>query len=411
MAEPRGGNRSLKVRHTRPSRRKPALRAASGSPARGAPGPRGRPRLVRGAHRRSRAGKIGLVAGVLLVLAVLGGSIYGGVRFYGYVFGYQRHEWNPASGGDGPVSYYYVDWREDYRDLRHLRESTREGPLRTRLTREVDGVVRYDPIAVIQLGLSLCDQLLDQPSPEREAVLLHQVEWLQTDGVVWLPGGIPVWPCYWEAKVYGIQPPWISAIAQGQAISLFVRMARRTGDPKYLDLAGKAVRAFFEPGLPLVWRGDDGRVFFEEYPTDPPSHVLNGCLCAWLGLWDYARETGDPRVREFCTESLKGIQQSIPEYELGDWTRYDVLQKRPVSPNYQEIHAALAESIWNITGDPFWRDRARRWRRAADDRLKRIEVFFEVLRAKAVGMVFHPGPEARPAAGEKSWPGGVPGSS
>jgi hypothetical protein len=109
---------------------------------------------------------------------------------------------------------------------------------------------------------------------------------------------------------------------------------------------------------------------------------LNGALCTWLGLWDYWRATGDVEVREFAMESLEAMDRRIGDYELGDWTRYDLIKTRPVSPTYQEIHATLAEAIHSITGAPSWKDRALRWREVAERPEARVRIFFEVLGAK-----------------------------
>jgi hypothetical protein len=250
---------------------------------------------------------------------------------------------------------------------------------------EYAGRTRRDPLHVIQACLGLHDQLLDSADAEldeRDAILRRQVDWLLGEAVEVLPHDIPVWPQRLRFDRYGLDDPWISALTQGQAISLLVRMATYTGDSTYADWARRATRAFTQPGLPIVWRGGAGEIFFEEYPCEPPSHVLNGCLFAWLGLWDFVRYGGDPEVGSFCLTSLDRIRRRVPAYELGDWTRYDVSHQRPTSPAYQEIHAALAEAIAVATEDAFWRERATRWRAAAEDPLARSRVFFAVLIGK-----------------------------
>jgi hypothetical protein len=250
------------------------------------------------------------------------------------------------------------------------------------LDREVDGRLRHDPLKVIQASLALHDQLLDEPSAEREAIFRRQVEWVAGEGLIFLPGGIPVWPQYYTFERYGLEGRWISALTQGQAISLLLRASTLTGEARYAELAGQAAAAFTGAELPIVWRGPGGRIFFEEYPCDPPAHVLNGCLFAWLGLWDYARFSGDDELRAFCLEVLGQIRHTVPDYEMGDWTRYDLHQTWPTSPSYQEIHAALARALGEITGDRFWTERGRSWRCAASNPWTRSGVFLRVLGAK-----------------------------
>jgi len=299
-----------------------------------------------------------------------------------YSFIYSRTQVHPEAGTEGPVRAYYLDWRRDWSDLEALREAAREGVLETPRSLRIDGRLVPDPIGVIQGGLALHDQLLDDPSQSlREKILRDQLDWL-VESAIWLPDSIPVWPCYWEAREYGLNEPWISAMTQGQAISLLTRGASYFDEPSYLWLADKTLASLQDPRLPIPRRTPEGEILFEEFPSSPPSLVLNGALCTWLGIWDYWRATGNPEAREFAMRTLEAMDRRASQYEIGDWTRYDLIKTRPVSPTYQEIHAGLAEAIHGITGGASWGDRARRWRRAAERPEVRIQVFFQVLKAK-----------------------------
>ncbi len=323
---------------------------------------------------RARRVRWGLIVAVVALLAG-----YGGWRFYDYAYRHDRTRFNPASLQGEQPRYYYLDWRDRWSDDAILRAAlSADGVVCSNRDRQVGGRIRHNPLRVIQASLALHDLLLDQPTPQRDAIFRRQLEWLTGEGAQRMSNGIPVWPHYDAFPRYGLTGPWVSALTQGQAVSLLVRAAAYTGDARYGEWADQAVRAFLEPGLPIVWR-DGPEIFFEEYPSQPPSHVLNGCLFAWLGLWDYARYSGRTDVRELCARSIASIAARVPIYEWGDWTRYDVLQRRPTSPGYQEIHAALAETLHGILGDPFWGQRAARWRRAASDPGARSRVFFEVL--------------------------------
>jgi hypothetical protein len=329
---------------------------------------------------RTRQRAILLTAGALLIA---GGLLLGLPRYLAYVHGYQGTRFNPASVSAERPDYFYLDWRANWADLGELRAAL--GPDGVRGSDRdliVDGQLRHDPLKVIQASLALHDQLLDEPSPEREEIFRRQLAWVIGEGAVLLPSGTPVWPQYYCAQRYDLGGRWISALTQGQAISLLVRGAAFTGDQRYADWARRAVRGLTSDELPIQWRDAAGAVFFEEYPCDPPAHVLNGCLFAWLGLWDYVRFSDDEDLRAFCLTALEDIRRTVPDYELGDWTRYDLHQTWPTSPSYQEIHAALARALGETTGDRFWSTRADRWRRAAANPWMRSWVFLRVLIAK-----------------------------
>lgn len=318
----------------------------------------------------------------IALLALLSFLSVGGYEMITYSVTYPRTKLHPDAGTEGPLGAYYLDWRRDWSDLEELRRVAREGVMETPRSLRIDGRLVPDPIGVIQAGLALHDQLLNDPSQsERAEILRNQLNWLASSAI-WLPDSIPVWPCFWDAGEYGLEGPWISAMTQGQAISLLTRGASYFEDPAYLRLAGRALASLRDPSLPITRRTTEGEILFEEFPSAPPSLVLNGALCTWLGVWDYWRATGDPEARDFAIRSLGAMDRRIGDYELGDWTRYDLIKTRPVSPTYQEIHATLAEAVHSITGEASWEDRARRWRHAAGRPEIRCKIFFQVLLAK-----------------------------
>lgn len=320
------------------------------------------------------------IVGLTILAAILIAGAWGVQKYVAYVHQYTGTAFNPESVAAEPPTYFYLDWRGDLPPGRLAERLDEGGLLDFGDAVEHEGRARRDPLRLIQACLGLVDQQLDGPDAATDLILRAQVRYLLSEAMTLLPGGVPVWPQYYVFDRYGLDAPWISALTQGQAVSLLVRMAVLTGEPHYGEWAGRAAQAFRTPGLPIVWRGATGEegLFFEEFPCRPPSHVLNGCLLAWLGMWDWVRYSGDADYRAFCLRALDQIERRVPDYELGDWTRYDVLQRRPTSPAYQEIHAALASALHAITGDPFWGERAGRWREAAGDAGTRTRVFFAV---------------------------------
>jgi hypothetical protein len=322
------------------------------------------------------------VAGVAIVLLIL---LAATARKYS--FGYAHVYSNPRSLERERPTYYYIYGDDDRPDLATIRARLDPDGVYTspRDTQWTDPRLRHKVVVVAQIALDMHDQLLDHPSPELEAIFRRQLEWLMHDAIYVLPDSTPVWPEYFPSPRAGLHTRWIGALTHGQAISLLVRAAEYTGDSTYAVWARRAVRAFTGGNLPIVWHGPAGEIFLEEYPCDPPSHVLNGCLLAWLGLWDYARYSGDPAVRDFALRALASIEATLPRYavpggSLRGWTRYDAHQRRPTSPGYQEVHAAVAETLHRMfPDDPTWGEYARIWREAANRPWLRTEVFLHVL--------------------------------
>ena len=88
-------------------------------------------------------------------------------------------------------------------------------------------------------------------------------------------------------KTFQLAAGWPSAMAQGEGASLLTRLYLATGDERYAAAARRAVRAMALPSAEGGVQAQlDGRPWPEEYPTDPPSFVLNGGIFALWGLYD-----------------------------------------------------------------------------------------------------------------------------
>jgi hypothetical protein len=118
---------------------------------------------------------------------------------------------------------------------------------------------------------------------------------------------------------------WVSAMAQGEAASLLVRAYLASGDDRLAEAARLALRPL---GLAVSAggvRADLGSGFFlEEYPTDPPSYVLNGGIFALWGYYDVAVGLGDGDARREFDEGVRTLAENIDRWDTGVWTRYDL---------------------------------------------------------------------------------------
>ena len=118
-----------------------------------------------------------------------------------------------------------------------------------------------------------------------------------------------------------IEPGWFGAMCQGQAISVLVRAFIATQDDKYLIAAEDAVSLFNissrKGGLKAVFM--DRYVWYEEYPTNPPSFILNGFMFSLLGLYDlqYVSVKLQAHVSQLFKEGLESLAAMLPLYDSG----------------------------------------------------------------------------------------------
>jgi hypothetical protein len=149
---------------------------------------------------------------------------------------------------------------------------------------------RIDPDPVyLDLALANADRLLDR-------AIAH-------GGAIFFP-----YPFDWALHGRGtLEAPWYSGMAQGIALSGFVRLYELTGEARWLDAAHKTFASFLVPrqtGKPWVATVENGLLWLEEYPWQPLDHTFNGHNFATWGLYDYWRLTGSRDAAEMTTGAM-----------------------------------------------------------------------------------------------------------
>lgn len=143
-----------------------------------------------------------------------------------------------------------------------------------------------------------------------------------------------------------IKAPWSSAFGQAHVIKAFLSAYKNTGNKRYKDLAIKSAYVY---DIPIIDGGfksifEDGNIFFEEVPTENPTHILNGHMVSTLALLELAKETGDKRVEKLAEQGVQTLKKYLHLYDTGYWSKYDLNPKK--GENILRI-AFLGEQITN----------------------------------------------------------------
>jgi heparosan-N-sulfate-glucuronate 5-epimerase len=161
-----------------------------------------------------------------------------------------------------------------------------------------------------------------------------------------------------------LRAPWISAMAQGQAMSLLVRAYSVTSDARYLDAAKRALVPFetsVEDGGVLA--DFDGVTWFEEYPTTPAQHVLNGFQFTLIGLHDLADHS--PEAQVLWEQGVASLVARIGVFDAPEshsqWYAALGAGRMLVNGSYPRIHAVLTREIHRFTGEQTLDDWATKW--------------------------------------------------
>jgi heparosan-N-sulfate-glucuronate 5-epimerase len=192
---------------------------------------------------------------------------------------------------------------------------------------------RRNPVTAAQYGLARWSTGVKYNDPEEIAVAEHVARWFvkhqQANGE---------WT-YSFRDVIGpgpeltLEPPWASALAQGQAISLLTRLYRHTHDTRYLRSAEAALapllRQVSQGGLQTSY---EGGAWLEEAPTTKPAYILNGFLMTIVGVYDLSDL--DPAAQTLFDETVPTAAASLPAFDNGEGSSwYDLTSRYGVKPH------------------------------------------------------------------------------
>jgi heparosan-N-sulfate-glucuronate 5-epimerase len=169
---------------------------------------------------------------------------------------------------------------------------------------------------------------------------------------------------------YDVRGPWLSAMAQAQCSSLLVRLFGELGREPFAE----AARSGLEPMRVSTSEGGvraelDGGPFPEEYPTNPPAHVLNGAIFALWGYYDVAEALDDDVARRDFTEGVDVLAAAIDRWDNGYWSRYDLyphVMANVASSAYHTLHVNQLTALQRLAPRPSLENARVRFLRYAD---------------------------------------------
>lgn len=155
--------------------------------------------------------------------------------------------------------------------------------------------------------------------------------------------------------------PWYSGMAQGQALSAFVRLYNITKNIKYKDSARKTFNSYFsfkDESMPWISYIDKNKfLWVEEYPmNEEPTSALNGFIFAIYGLYDYYLLTQDLKCKEMLLGCITTIKEHISLFRNPGDLSYYCIKHKVKNENYHKVHVDQLEMLFLITEDNFFRE-------------------------------------------------------
>jgi len=263
------------------------------------------------------------------------------------------------SSGVNAIGKYYLNFRSKYN---YPGNFSVNGIPRYNLTYEIE---IYNPTVICQYALGIFDLLSDKRSEDKVLLekFIAQSDWL-VDNQQKLDHGYG-WYLNYDVNIYKIKSPWISALTQGEAISVLSRAYLLSKNNKYLDTAEQAI-------IPFEYKVSEGGLYnyfndiliFEEYPCNKPNVVLNGFLFAVFGFYDLYLTNSNQIAKKLFDISLISLEKIINFFDAKFWSQYN-LYNYPgtylASYKYHILHIEQLKALYYLSGKEFLKETYKRW--------------------------------------------------
>lgn len=236
---------------------------------------------------------------------------------------------------------------------------------------------RYlNPVTISQFALGHHQRWRRTGDIKSRVRLVQCADWLVDNQAVYTVADklLGVWFYPHDNVYFRAGAPWISAMAQGQALSVLARAwavdpkdvyletARRSLATFSTDVNDKGVRSYYSPGEPC----------YEEVAVEPAAHILNGHLFALFGLWDHVRTWGDEPAFEALKSAITALTNQLDRYDAKYWSRYSMLTRNQLAhPFYHDLHIKQLQYGGTEWGQPSWSAMAAKWERCQRSKLRK----------------------------------------
>ncbi len=239
--------------------------------------------------------------------------------------------------------------------------------------------IQYNPVSIAQYALGLWEIFVSESNDKFLTKFLKISDWFvsnQVDGK---------WLYHYDDIVSNLKSGWISAMAQGQAISVLIRAFQTSGKTEYLECAERAImplgKTISEGGV--VHEFDAENWWFEEYPSPQnPSHVFNGHVFCLFGIWDLFRVTRNKKHLELFEKGVNSLASQILHYDTGYWVTYDQKFRYLINASYLNLQIRQLEVITSIREEPIFTEYITKWKSYQNNERQLLKVTLNRLKQK-----------------------------
>ena len=250
--------------------------------------------------------------------------------------------------------------------------------------------LRYNSTTTAQYALSNYNEYLNTGNDQFKKEFFSQVCYLsqQYTDVNLIASGY----CYeFPYEPYKLEPGWYSALSQGQVLSVFARYLSMQSDEMISVLMVKIKNLLMLPieSGGLLRLTPEGYIWLEEYPSTPPSLVLNGFVSAVHGLHDFlALFPDDKPTKNLYDNCLRSVKESFTFYDVGFWLKYSRYKMMELAPvNYLPYQKRQMEYLYKVTKDQAFKNYAHKIDSYYNNRLVRFLLIHKKVIKKGINIL------------------------
>ncbi len=192
----------------------------------------------------------------------------------------------------------------------------------------------------------------------------------------------------WIQAACGTHAEGVSAMIQGEAISLLCRAWEITKNEKYLNTAQLAKRPFTQSianGGVLGKITKSGSIWYEEFTDQPLRHVLNGKIYSLWGLHDLWLISKDAEAKELFDSGIDSLITNLDEFDSGYWSYYWLPEDGfdyMASIMYHNLHICQLWHTYDISKKVALKEKAQRFEKYSKSTYNRLKSGYSLFKAK-----------------------------
>jgi D-glucuronyl C5-epimerase C-terminus len=223
----------------------------------------------------------------------------------------------------------------------------------------------YNPLVIARYGADLVNSYRLTHAPEYLDRAETNANFLVNTGVL-RSGGL-YFPYRFGFGLFGnhrdlMRAPWYSALAQGAALTLFVRLHAVTGEQRWRTAADSTFATFTQrrsPKWPWIAFVPHKYLWFELAPKNPPLQALDAHMAALFSVYEYALATGSPAAAKVFDGGATAVRHQVHRFRVRGGISYVSIRVHARERGTHCFHIADLKLLARITGASWFAREAR----------------------------------------------------